>query len=86
MSLRDCIYIKTCIYTFDREWIRENAKYILNFELAADSCFLNSLKNHGVQSFHFGKRTLQTSQEKPQITITFMPIISVCKVLTTTTY
>lgn len=25
-SLRDCIYIKTCIYTFDREWIRENAK------------------------------------------------------------
>lgn len=20
------IYIKTCIYTFDREWIRENAK------------------------------------------------------------
>lgn len=25
-SLRDCIYIKICIYTFDREWIRENAK------------------------------------------------------------
>lgn len=36
--------------------------------------------------FHPGKRVIQINDEKPQINMTFMPMMSVCKRLTTFVY
>lgn len=58
------------------EWEKIQNKLKLN------SCCLKPLKMYAVQLFHPGKITVQRSHLKAPNDLTFMPMMSVCKLLT----
>lgn len=57
-------------------------KYRLGCMYTFDTVWIREIQNN-IKLVHSGKRTVPRN---PQITMTFMPMISVCKPLTTTVY